>query len=461
MEQLWGKVVLKQRRSFRASESFDGLSNFDAFKLKERGFLSIREDAHPRERLFVNIAAPEIVLDKEHRPRDDHNQKRIEVNENGIPKMLLGDLSPDDAASVLYLQSNDDPCRLEFKDRNLTANNIAVEESISSEIRVDGVFNEFNLNWLESQPLEYTKEDLCNGNVYEEVEKKELSNGDLVNESPREAVCKNEQLGPGLMNGEHLDEIVGKGSRGLALEKTTEDKILVKDYVKVSQKMGEDDFKLNEDKRVKEVGLMYAYNRIELDMRVGLNICESKDELNLTENTRDAGYTPTEYEISEEPEQRSNERPDEINTEACQPHCTSPGLEENRVNESRDDASGISEMLIEADSGEEPLGKGGSRERKRFDSCPNLSFPLSQDSNKDDVFTNEAFAVKESPCKDRKPKGSFARIKKQSQKRKPASEGQHTKKMSLTENCELGRLKKEYDSTLAAFLKQRSKSLGK
>ena len=103
-----------------------------------------------------------------------------------------------------------------------------------------------------------------------------------------------------------------------------------------------------------------------------------------------------------------------------------------------------------------------------------------QDTNKkmvdeDEVFEdenahrNEACTENEDACqneaaaKDKRSKGSYAKLKRQVKRKKPANEGQvqqRAKRFSFAGYHELERLKKEYDSTLAAFLKQRSKSLG-
>ena len=97
-------------------------------------------------------------------------------------------------------------------------------------------------------------------------------------------------------------------------------------------------------------------------------------------------------------------------------------------------------------------------ERKRFDSCPNLR--VYNDSD-DDVFSNGRRFTRAATVKEPKSRISFSKLKKQSQKRKPASEGsQLAVSKSFSINSELGRLKLEYDASLAAFRKCRSKSLG-
>ena len=116
----------------------------------------------------------------------------------------------------------------------------------------------------------------------------------------------------------------------------------------------------------------------------------------------------------------------------------------------------------------------------RSKSSPNLHICEQQDTNKEMIAENEVFEDEnahqteactenedarrsEAAAKDKRSKGSYAKLKKQVKRKKPSNEGQaqqRAKRFSFAGYHELERLKKEYDSTLAAFLKQRSKSLG-
>ena len=100
-------------------------------------------------------------------------------------------------------------------------------------------------------------------------------------------------------------------------------------------------------------------------------------------------------------------------------------------------------------------------ERMRFDSCPDLG--VYNDHTFDDVFSSGRSFKRASTTKEKKSKSSYTKLKKQTQRKKPASDSSQlaiSKRLSFSLNSELGRLKKEYDASLAAFRRQRSKSLG-
>ena len=117
--------------------------------------------------------------------------------------------------------------------------------------------------------------------------------------------------------------------------------------------------------------------------------------------------------------------------------------------------------IREGSSGIEDSSELQWYERKRFDSCPNLGAYF--DRHYEEVFTNGRILTRAATTKEKKSKSSYSKLKKHSQRRKASSEGSqltNSKRLSFSMNSALGRLKQEYDASLAAFRKQRSKSLG-
>lgn len=415
--------------------------------MKERGLVPLNGPHKGKEIIITNFVQPEVVLDKtwtfgnRHKSKDDDTDSGIEAAANDseaivFKPVLLSEIKPEMAlkSKLLYCGSHDwDP--EDYIDKSFrNFEHVIVEEDECS--------------------LDTVCRNVCNEIDFESLEQ---SNGPHVNKSCDQMECVSRGV-----NYECVDSDVNTSLYdNYGMETSINDRGNVK-----SESGTFEESRSDHDE--------YEYITIEAK--------KSVNEIMITENVDDQKRDEEET-VSNEDEMVAGEEVDGkksehndiavdnesvknwIETEGCPVESL---IEKVGFLNQIDNSSLKPGDQSEEVGGEEYVESNETmskwRERARFDSCPNLGmYDVGDDEKFDEVFLRRRYSEKGEIPKERKSKSSLTKLKKQTQRKKAASEGNQletTRRLSFSTNSKLGRLKQEYDETLATFLERRSKSLG-
>lgn len=465
--------------------------------MKERGLIPANDNRKSREILVMNFAEPEVVLDKKmNSVEKPENNVRLKLDSESVAndceaadskRFELSDISPvmtHKSKFLCYGTHEWNPDDYIDKKCLMEADNVIVEEEECSletvcvdecnELDLEALekLNEVNIDVSHNAILESHGEscdqnrsnlnetdiDSLNGNVDKDLQNYELNdNGDDANVriggNEMSFTCKDQIY---IYNDDREErtesEKEAEQSQQTCVMKSTVDQIQFCDE-KTKDDSSEKD-KENGSYSEEIINEVKSYLTANDNEAEKCNLSRGSDEDKNVLN-----------------EDKDGKRITEENAMAYRyvsgASFTGAEMETQHENE---DGNPKSSITSESTEGEQETVEELSdlmtnewTKRKRFDSCPNLGMCVATSSSKDDVFSSETNERKESITKERKQKSSLTKLKKQSQRKKLSSEGnqlENSRRLSFSVNSRLGRLKQEYDATMAAFLKQRSKSLG-
>ena len=561
VEPLWGKVVLKQRRSFKGSDSFDVTSSFELLTMKEQGLIPENHGSKSRELFITNFAEPEVILDeksriKQHDTELGFTKDEYEADESeDVNRLVLNDLTPEKTPKPMFVCNELDEWSVnnyieldewspsDYIDKSKTndASQVVVVEENSLETNlVDEIFCDFEKfeevdavgSQLSSEITNYISSDISKKITGELSNEVSVTYDDSISceaDVALDSNCESHDVSCDQDSSEHLGFIGNQNDQREASVENCVGHVTTKNEgdgknnendlvsggsekaTKVENNVSENVFDNSHQVNEECVG---KCNNIDdkngdenydenIDNDSGEGLCQKEIvENNVLENksgralkdkvdVKEADLTAREGDGENEVGLHGGDTAEEVEVgneggnvflgksdaaeEVEMKKKPIDGIEDNKSlnceNRFDEKVEGLDVDVKEVNTDRNEINDETCpdeearyfhrHERIRFDSCPDLG--VYNDSNFDDVFSSGRSFKRAATMKEKKSKNSYTKLKKQAQRRKPASDSNQlaiSKRLSFSLNSELGRLKKEYDASLAAFRRQRSKSLG-